>query len=44
MVYEQDWLDVQLGVVPELLSTPGLAEMWLQQMGEAAQRYGVTIQ
>ena len=43
-VYEQDWLDNEYSNLNELTADLNLGQMWLLQMGEAAEELGLTIQ
>ena len=43
-VYEQDWLDNEYSHLNELTADLNLGQMWLLQMGEAAEELGLTIQ
>ncbi|XP_062503496.1 uncharacterized protein LOC134180364 [Corticium candelabrum] len=43
-VYEQDWLDTEFNTLKALQENATLGRMWLRQMGQAAQKYGLTIQ
>ena len=43
-VYEQDWLYNEFNGVPMLTRNATMARTWLMQMGEAAQKNGLTIQ
>ena len=44
LVYEQDWLYTTFNDLYALQENVTLGRTWLMEMGEAAQRYGVTIQ
>ena len=43
-VYEQDWLLTVFGKLKALQENVTLGRTWLLQMGQAAQRHGLTIQ
>ena len=43
-VYEQDWLLTVFGGLKAMGENVTLGRTWLLQMGQAAQRYGLTIQ
>jgi hypothetical protein len=43
-VYEQDWLDVEFDELNALLESPTLGRQWLLQMGQAAEKNGLTVQ
>ena len=42
--YEQDWLNYQIENINFVQSDLSLGGRWLRQMGEAAERHGITIQ
>ncbi|KAI0227999.1 hypothetical protein LSAT2_021487 [Lamellibrachia satsuma] len=44
VVYEQDFLNVQSEKILPLYTDLSLGQQWLQQMGEAASRYGIQLQ
>jgi hypothetical protein len=44
ITYEQDWLDVYTDRVLALSSNATLGRTWLKQMGDSAERHGVTVQ
>jgi hypothetical protein len=44
LTYEQDWLNHQTNDFIPLLTDIGLGKRWLQQMGNAADKFNITIQ